>query len=792
MLWASACGLSALLIGPMPMVRADDGKQAAADIAFFESKVRPLLVRHCFECHGPTKHRSELRLDRKEFLSQGGASGEPTVVPKHPEKSYLLKAVRHVKGAPAMPPMKKLTDAEIADLTRWIERGAYYPAARDPASGGTGSDHWAFQPVVEPQLPATKRQDWGRTPVDAFILAELEGKGLCPAPAADRRTLIRRATFDLIGLPPTPEDVEAFVRDTSPDAFARVVDRLLASPHYGERWGRHWLDLARYADSNGMDENLVYANAWRYRDYVIRSFNVDKPYDRFIREQIAGDLLAGPDGSPPPLEGTGFLVVGPKMLAEDDPVKMEMDIIDEQIETIGRAFLGMTLGCARCHDHKNDPVTMADYYGLAGIFKSTRTMDNFRVVARWHERPIATREQEERYRAFQDRLAQLKKKIDALAQQARERAFDASYPVEVCKTLDELRPELARAAKDKMDLPEAMAVSDLPGTSLKIHLRGNHLTLGKEAARGVPKSIGPPSVLPADARQSGRLELADWIARPDHPLTGRVMVNHLWHWHFGAGLVRAPDNFGLLGERPTHPQLLDWLAVRFVKSGWSIKAMHRLILLSSAYQMSVAPDDAAARIDPDNRLLWRMNRRRLEAEAIRDSLLVVSGTLDPAMGGSLLEGENRGYVPGYPNANYEKYDFPRRSVYLPVLRSMLYDVFQAFDFADPSVGNGQRATTTVAPQALFMMNGKLVKEASRKLAERILAMPNESEPARIQALYTRLYGRPASDREMQDVQDYLGRLQERLQDRPEAERRLQAWQSLCRVLLSANEFIYID
>jgi mono/diheme cytochrome c family protein len=761
--------IALLLFAALPHARAGENP---ADIAFFETKVRPLLARHCFECHGSTKQRGDLRLDSKEFLAQGGASGNPTVVPKHPEKSNLLKAVRHEKGVPAMPPMKKLKDAEIADLVRWIEQGAVYPKGVTTAS--VGSTHWAFQPIVEPKLPVTKRAGWARSPIDRFILAELEAHGLEPALPADRRTLIRRATFDLIGLPPTPEEVEAFVRDASSGAYEKLIDRLLASPHYGERWGRHWLDLARYADSNGMDENLVYANAWRYRDYVIRAFNQDMPYDQFLREQLAGDLLPRPA-----LAATGFLVVGPKMLAEDDPVKMEMDIIDEQIETIGRAFLGMTFGCARCHDHKNDPVSMADYYSLAGVFKSTQAMDNFSVVARWHERSVATKEEEERGRPAQDRLARLRKQIDDVDRRAKKQPLD----VAATTLLEVLRQQATKLQKETPDLPATMAVADKQPVNLKIHLRGNHLTLGKEVPRGFPKSIGPASPLPTDAKQSGRRELAEWMVRPEHPLTSRVLVNRLWHWHFGAGLVRTPDNFGLLGEKPTHPQLLDWLAVQFVKSGWSIKAMHRQIMLSSTYQMSVALDEAAARLDPDNRLCWTRNCRRLEAEAIRDSLLAVSGALDPAMGGSLLDGKNRAYVPGYPNGVYDKYEFPRRSVYLPVLRSMLYDVFQAFDFADPSVGNGQRATTTVAPQALFMMNSKLVQDASRRLAERVLTLPGE--PERIQAVYLRLYGRPASEREVAQVRDYLSRLRHSAGEAA-------AWQSVCRVLMSANEFVYVE
>jgi mono/diheme cytochrome c family protein len=760
-----------------------------AEDAFFETKIRPLFATHCIECHGPAKQRADLRLDSAEHLAEGGASGQPTVVVKEPEKSFLIRAVRHADGAPKMPPKTKLKDAEIADLVRWVQMGAAFPKGTPQVAKTPASKHWAFQPVVEPKPPEVKDEAWVRHPIDRFVLAKLESKGMKPAPAADRRTLIRRVTFDLIGLPPTPEEVDAFVRDAAPDAYAKVIDRLLASPHYGERWGRHWLDLARYADSNGMDENLVYGNAWRYRDYVVRSFNDDIPFDRFVREQIAGDLVTVSNGAPP-YEATGFLVVGPKMLAEDDPVKMEMDIIDEQIETIGRAFLGMSLGCARCHDHKIDPVSITDYYALAGIFKSTKTMDTFSVVARWHERVLGTKEEEATNRAAIDAIAQLKKRI-ADADARLKRTLPEVEREALRRETADLRADLATREAKKPAIAEAMAASDRKGTNLKVHLRGSHLSLGKESPRGFPRSIGPVAEFPKDAPQSGRLELAHWITRPDHPLTSRVIVNRIWQWHFGDGIVRTPDDFGLLGETPTHPELNDWLASHFVRSGWSIKAMHRLILSSATYQMSVIQDEASEKADPENRYLWRRNRHRLEAEAIRDALLAVSGTLDPAMGGSLLDGVNRSYVKGYPNGRYEKYDYPRRSVYLPVLRSMLYDVFQAFDFADPSVGNGRRVSTTVAPQALFMMNGKVMTESSRRLAERLLAMP-DSDGDRVRAAFVRLYSRPATAAETSKILDHIARMADAAKDRPEAERRTLAWQSACRVLLAANEFVYVD
>ena len=729
-------------------------------VKFFETNIRPVLANRCYSCHGPDKQKSKLRVDSLAALLQGGKSG-PALIAGKPDESLLIQAIRHSEAL-QMPQRMKLPAKEIADLTAWVKMGALWPNATqavvkaepkesEPVFTKEQTGHWAYQPVRKSKVPAVKHQAWARAPIDAFILAKLEEKGLSPAPVADARTLIRRVYFDLIGLPPSPEEVEAFVKEAAGAkrgvAYELLIDRLLASLRYGERWGRHWLDLVRYADSNGMDENLVFGNAWRYRDYVVKAFNSDLPYDQFVREQIAGDLLKEPQ-----LTATGFLSIGPKMLAEDDPVKMEMDIIDEQVDTLGRAFLGMTLGCCRCHDHKYDPVSITDYYALAGIFKSTKTMDNFRVVARWQERPLG--------------LAK--------------------------KELGEKPTPPAKSEKSPPSVPETMAVSDGKATDLRVHLRGNHLTLGKNAPRRLPRVFASLKQMPIDATQSGRLQLADWITQPEHPLTSRVMVNRLWHWHFGIGLVRSVDNFGLLGDKASHPELLDWLAAQFVESGWSVKAVHRTILLSNTYQMSAAYNDAAFQLDPDNRLHWRHNRRRLEAEALRDSLYVLSGTLDLTVGGTLFDAKNRVYVPGYPNANYDKYDIPRRSIYLPVIRSALYDVLQAFDFADPSFPSGERATTTVAPQALFLMNGKIVHEQTRTWTAKLLADATLDDAGRIRRVYMQAFSRPPSVKEVTRSLDFVERIESELARKKVADSRSQAWQSLCRVIVSANEFVYVE
>jgi len=1092
-------GLVFLILG---LTHPAAGQSVGPEVEHFEKRVRPLLVEHCLRCHGPEKQKGGLRLDSAAALKQGGETG-PSVVPGKPESSLLVEAVGYA-GDLKMPPKGKLPDADQAAIRQWVSTGAPWPGD-SPATSSTASTppgpsispeqkaFWAFQPVVEPALPSVQNEAWVRSPIDRFILAGLEAKSLRPAPPADRRTLIRRATFDLTGLPPSPEDVAKFLADKSPEAFDRVVDRLLGSSAYGERWARFWLDLARYADSNGMDENVAYAQAWRYRDYVVAAFNKDKPYDRFLQEQLAGDLLPAADEATgyEQTTATGFLVLGPKMLAEDDPMKMEMDIIDEQVDTVGKVFLGLTLGCARCHDHKFDPLPTADYYAIAGIFKSTKSMQNHSVVAMWNEKALASAEQkqalddhkkkvaaknDEIRKASGEARAALKKEVrskvadyleaarivdrseksrgsilvgpgglETLGLIVREaESFDrgnvgvvrdgngqgigiiqnvgptpnfAEYDIEVpaaglyqvelryaaagmravrvslagrvlgseiagastgswgpesqswifaglaslpagkttlridresgpiphfdklalvprqapeglalddflestealcrrrglnVKLVDRwkqvlekakidpnspFRPWLAAIEKAEAISPagepagailarldqdpkptspaelaaryqalfdeagnaspqaletdpglaafrkvlddpegplttgkktealfepevlaqlnalreqakalqaqapavnEAMAVEDKKATNLKIHIRGSHLTLGEEVPRRFLRVVSGDDQPKIGDDRSGRLELAKWMTRPDHPLTARVMANRLWQGHFGQGIVRSPDNFGKLGDRPTHPELLDWLARRFVESGWSMKAMHRLIMKSATYRMSTKLDETAALADPDNRLRWRFDRRRLEAEAIRDAMLAVSGELDRSMGGTRLKTKSHDYVNSTGSSQKSAlYDVNLRSIYLPVIRSGLYPVFQAFDFADPSTSNGQRVPTTVAPQALFMMNDMLALRTSAAWARRLLARADLDDPGRVRSVFETAYGRPATDPEVTRSLDYLGRFDALLQSHgvKDQDRPAQAWQALVQALLSASEFLTID
>ncbi len=779
-------------------------------LEFFEKKVRPVLVEHCFKCHGSQKQWGSLRLDSREGLLRGGDSGA-AIVPGKPQESLLVRAIRHEDPDLKMPKDSKLPERQIADLVRWIEMGAPFPASSTTASKKTRDpQHWSFQPPVSPAVPGIKHEDWAKSELDRFIGAKLDEAGITPAPRADKRTLLRRVTFDLTGLPPTPGEIADFIKDDSAEAFAKVVDRLLASPRYGERWGRHWLDVARYADSNGFDENVAYGNAWRYRDYVVSAFNNDKPFDRFVIEQLAGDLLPFDNEAQQheQLIATGFLSLGPKVLAETDEAKMRMDLIDEQLDTTGRAFLGLTFGCARCHDHKFDPIDAADYYGLAGIFKSTKSMRKYTKLAEWHEallpsdaaNAIKTRFETD-VTAKKTAIANLVAVADKLVQEklAQDKQTDAKppekletlYPDATKAELKKLRDELAAFEKAGPDLPSAMSVTEDKVTDVAIHLRGNPLKLGDIIARRTPPVMRGPQPPAFTDKDSGRRQFAEWLVDPQHPLTARVFVNRVWRWHFGQGLVRTTDNFGLLGEAPTHPELLDWLARRFIADSWSMKSLHRVILHSSTYQQaSTTSVDTLAR-DPDNRLFSRADVRRLEAEAIRDALLAVSGQLDLTMGGSLLTVKNRAYFFDHTSKDLTTYDSRRRSLYLPIVRNNVFDVFQLLDFPDPAVSSGNRATTIVAPQALMMLNSDLVMQAASTFADQLLAEITDDQQ-RLSRLYVTAFGREPTESEVRHDQAFLTAVQQAQNNQDDTtNRRQNAWAALCHVILSANEFIYL-
>ncbi|MEY5024746.1 MAG: hypothetical protein RLZZ244_274 [Verrucomicrobiota bacterium] len=806
----------------VPLLLSSPASPAAAPtpeaLHFFESKVRPLLVERCYKCHSEDgDNEGDLTLDTRQGWQTGGRSG-PAIIPGKPEESLLIGSLSHENRELKMPPKKKLAPAEVEILTQWVAMGApdpregSSPAKPTSVAPTTDAKHfWAFQAVSRPTIPPVRRPHWVQTPVDAFILSELEANALSPAPQADRRTLLRRLSYDLTGLPPTPEEQARFLSDPSPEAYRHLVERLLASPRYGEHWGRHWLDVARYSDSNGMDENTAYAQAYRYRDYVIDSFNHDKPFDQFVREQVAGDLLplhTASRAKHEPLIATGFLVVGPKFLAEDDPVKLQMDIVDEQIDTIGRAFLGMTFGCARCHDHKIDPISTADYYALAGILKSTKTMETLTVVSRWNERPLGTEAEFSAWKKHSQKIKALEAKlktareaaVNALPEEHRKKSKaeqEKQFPPETLQTLRGLEASLKELTEAAPHLDFAMAVEEQEKPAdVRIHYRGNHMTQGPVVPRRIPEVFKDTGEVPISPNQSGRLELARWLSSNRNPLTARVFVNRVWHWHFGKGIVRSPDYFGKLGEAPTHPKLLDWLADEFMRSGWSVKHLHRLILLSSTWQMSGQANPRALAEDPDNRLWSHIPKRRLEAESIRDSMLSLARRLDTCADAPPLpmKSHERVSTVGAP-VHPKLYERPVRSVYLPVVRSDVYAPLSVFDFPDPTTGVGCRDTTLVPAQALFLMNHPMASENALATAQWLMELPKVNTEERLEHLFCAAFSRPPSRSELEATLAFLSTHEVRWKSqKPEAaqEAPLRAWQAVCRAVFSSNEFLFLN
>ena len=773
----------------------------------FADSIAPLLQQHCQECHGPDAQEGNLRLDTLAGLNAGGKTGS-LIVPGEPDQSLLITAVRRTDELLKMPPDTKLPEDAVKALEAWVKSGATHPdgqiVVKEPALPfdlEKARQFWAFQPVQSPPVPDVSNADI-HSPIDRFVLRKLQEKNLSLNPVADKATLIRRAAFDLTGLPPEPQDVRNFLADESPDAFAKVVDHYLSTQQYGERWGRHWLDVVRYADSNGLDENIAHGNAWRYRNYVIQSLNADKPYDQFLREQIAGDLLIN-DAMPEDqrhacLTATGFLSLGPKVLAEGDEAKMNLDIIDEQIDTLGRAMLGLTIGCARCHDHKFDPVAQADYYALAGIFQSTKTMESLKRIAKWNENSIATAADKAALEAHQAKIESRKTEINTLLTSAAASAGTSAkipedqLPEEVKKQLTTLRDDLKQLEASVPELPTAMGVQEGEATNARILIRGSHLSPGRTIPRGVPVVLAASGFsVPAD--HSGRLEFAQWLTSVDHPLTARVIVNRVWRWHFGRGLVPTADNFGLLGERPVNQELLDWLASEFMKNGWSLKWLHRTILASRTWQQSSQSQPAAMEVDPDNQLQWRWTTKRLEAESVRDSVLAASGLLDKSMGQSMLHVKNREFLFDHTSKDGTSYNSMRRSVYLPVIRNNLYDAMSLFDCTDGTVPNGDRASSTVASQALFLMNSDLVIQAAEHLAGTLITDFPEDHGLRIQTLFLRTLGRPASEQETTRFLASLPQIEQQLNNDgvAESDRSRLAWTSLCQTVLMSNEFLYV-
>ena len=753
---------------------------------FFEKSVRPVLAEHCYKCHGPEKQKAALRLDSREAVIKGTDDG-PVVVVGKPDESSLIKSIRH-QGESKMPEKEdKLPDAQIAALSEWVKMGVPWPENDKPAGSSAheeaGKKHWAFQPVRDPAVPTVgDAGKWAKSELDRFILAKLEPAGIAPSAPASNYALLRRATFDLTGLPPTAAEVEAFEKDAAPDAFAKIVDRLLASPRYGERWGRYWLDVARYADTKGYlagGEERRFGFSYTYRDWVIKALNDDLPYDRFLIEQIAADHVAAP-GDNAPLAALGFLTLGRRFL------NVQQDIIDDRIDVVARGTMGLTVACARCHDHKFDPISQKDYYALYGVFASSVEPKELPQLPA-HTDPDADA-------AYRAERAKLDAEVDRFfAGKCEETAVVVSAVAGIPIVLPPLPRENAKAFLNreerdqsrellkKIDAlnagplapPHAMALADGPIVEPRVFKRGNAGMPGESVPRRfiAVLSGGKPEPF---KKGSGRLELAEAIASKENPLTARVMVNRVWHHHFGKGLVRTPGDFGVRGDAPTHPELLDWLASRFVGDGWSVKKLHRRIMLSAAYQQGSEDDAKSALADPENRLVWRMNRRRLDFEATRDSLLCVAGRLDPAPGGRAVE------ITAQP--------FPRRrTVYSFIDRQNLPGVFRTFDFASPDTTSPQRYVTTVPQQALFMMNSPFVIEQVRAL---VAQPPFQKSPAcadQVQELYARIFARRAESAEVEAGLQFLAKAGE-----PSGPAPLSAWEKYAQVLLETNEFAFVD
>ena len=923
-----ALGVAALL-ATLPAAAAD-----ASGLEYFEKQVRPLLAVQCQTCHNAQLQSGGIDLSSAEGF-QAARDQAALISARDPESSRLLAIVGY-ESRVKMPPGGKLPSHDLEVLRGWVRRGAPWPgaerrealipAAERGAFSAEQRSYWAFKSVVKRPPPPVNDPGWAANPIDRFLRAKHEQLGLEPAPEAHRLVWLRRASFDLTGLPPTPEDAAAFLADNSPQAYERQVERLLASPLYGERWGRHWLDVARYADSTGNDEDHRYPYAWKYRDYVIEAFNADLPYDRFVVEQIAGDLLPG-ELNPRGVVATGFLALGPKAIAQQDKKRMLYDVYDEQIDVVSKAMLGLTVACARCHDHKFDPILTRDYYSLAGIFASTRSFrDAGAHVSQMLLKPLVPQEQYERFEAEQRTIKNKRIELDNLAdmeieayvdsvagrvadymlaarkvyedgagaaQLAAERGLDArqlgrwtaylateetaraqlaewrgampaqraqiaaAYQERFGKTLREwhhtvrrwrksaialirngsmppppkpkfragrdrfffdvyqakgaplnfqgeerqrilkpetvarverLRREIAQLEAEAMpEPPMANAVEDGPTVEQRVFVRGDHTAEGEPAPKVFPAILAGFDQSPVPSG-SGRMELARWIASPSNPLTARVMANRVWQKHFGEGIVRTPSNFGKLGTPPTHPELLDWLAASFVEDSWSVKSLHRRIMLSRAYRMSSVPSSDAAAADPSNLWLARFNRRRLDVEELRDGMLAIDRSIDLAMGGTLQTGFGTDRENSNARLSIDPTTSPRRMVYLPLRRANLPTLLNLFDFGDAVTSGGKRQVTNVAPQALFMMNSEFVDARAGNLARQLLSHEALSASERARVAYLRVLAREPDPAELDGAVSYVGSFAGRFGGATI----LDAWRSYCRILLASNDFIYVD
>lgn len=804
-------------------------------LEFYTQQVLPILKSHCLKCHGAGKTiKGGLRLTSQENILKGGETG-PAVSLDQPDKSLLLEAINYREYE--MPPSGKLSDEQIAILTRWVRSGL--AGAPRQAAGETldaqgpppvnekNKQFWSFQPVARPDVPTVSRPAWVRNPIDAFILHRLEAAGLTPAAPAEKTALLRRASYDLTGLPPTPEEVAEFLADDSPGAFERVIDRLLESPHYGERWARHWLDLVRYAESNSYERDDAKPFVWRYRDYVIRSFNNDLPYDQFVMEQLAGDELESP--TPEAIIATGYYRLGIWQDEPVDPVQEVFEDIDDLVRTTGEVFLGVTVGCARCHDHKLDPIPQRDYYRLAAFFRNVRRYgvrggDSVQDASLIEiGTPEERRRHAEQVQAHQDELRDTSRQIDSIEKKVKadlkgvendEWKDENRRPEFVKKRIGSLltqqefdeydrlvkrRGELKRSQPPGLE--KALCVKEHGRTSPPTHIlvRGNAHAPAEEVTPGFPQVLSPPephiTEPPAGVNSTGRRRaLAEWIASKSNPLTARVIVNRLWHYHFGRGLVRSTSDFGFQGTPPSHPQLLDWLASEFVEGGWKIKRLHKLIMLSATYQMSSRADAAALEKDPVNQLFWRFDMRRLSAEEIRDSILAVNGslTLDrmfgpsfyPVIPAEVMAGQSR---PGAGWGNSSPEDRARRSIYIHVKRSLIVPMIASFDGADTDSSCPVRFHTTQPTQALGMLNSTFMMDQATVLSRYLQAQVGDDPAGQITLALQRITQRSPSD---EDIQRGVALVNE-LRDQHQVST-ADALRYFCLTALNLNEFIYLD
>jgi hypothetical protein len=788
-----------LLLGLTVCFASSAQQLTPAQSDFFESKIRPILVKDCYNCHSQQapKIKGGLTLDTRNGWLKGGASG-PAIVPGDPEKSLLIKAVRYTDEDLQMPPNnKKLSDTEIASLVAWVKMGA--PDPRVVNITGTNlyatqlaKDHWAFKPIQNPAVPDVADTNWIKTPIDAFVLAKLEENGLKPNPIADKRTLLRRATFDLIGLPPTQEEIKDFLNDDSPDAFAKVVDRLLSSPHYGERWGRFWLDTARYADTKGQvnknKEDSQYPYAWAYRDYVIRAFNDDMPFTKFIVEQIAADKISLNDRGD--LAAMGFLTLGERFGGNNN------DIINDRIDVVTKGFLGLTVTCARCHDHKFDPIPTRDYYSLHGVFNSSIEMSPV-IIGKVNYSST-------NYIKYAKFYAQTENQLAALALQKKADKGDKQAVKMIANQEEKIRSDFDEMELTNTEAPaRAMILADSPKPKdSPIFIHGEAENRGDIAPREFLQILSPPNRVPFQ-NGSGRLELAVDIASRSNPLTARVIVNRIWMHHFDAGIVTTPDDLGNQSAPPSHPELLDYMATRFMADGWSIKKLQRMIMLSNTYQQSSADNPRYAQIDPENRLLWRANIRRMDFEEVRDSMLAIGGKLDETMYGRPVN------LGSYPYST-------RRTIYGYIDRLNTPEVYNQFDFANPEITMGKRYETIVPQQSLFLMNSPLVIEQARNLIDRIDFNSFTNDDARVTLLYELVYQREPTPIEIKlglsfvanspDIES-VPKMFIPKQPRPKINQKLEAsfaslptgerkpltpWEKYAHALLQANEAIFVN